>query len=241
MFLTPTFCAEPSNLNVVADGMGRQLHGASVQQMVNTARYDDYARAGLTLALLSHMSLDPLSGNRLEDFVDMMPSADGMVGVYLSFYQVANFVGSFVISRSSSEWSELQQAIGQNIDSRMFKAAAMHVRMREKYHSRIRVLEGRARAVHQKALDDALAIRNPQPAGRWVRPSDAVLDECYVLAHSAKQAGLIAPRQRLDFRMESVRQQAYRPDYRGSFYEMQTAFAAKYMASQNQATGTTLQ
>jgi len=228
MFLTPNFRAEPSNLNVVANGRG-QLHGASVQQMVNTARYDDYARASLTIALLSHMSLDPLAGICLEDFVDTKPSADSVVGVFLSFYQVANFIGSFTISRTSSEWSALQQAIRQNIESKMFKAASMHLRMRDKLNARVRGLEKRASAVHQKTLDDALNERNPQPAQGWRRPSEAVLDVCYSLARAARQVVFVPPRQRLDRRMDSVRRQAYHPDYRGSFYEMQTAFAAKYM------------
>jgi hypothetical protein len=235
MFLTPNFRAAPSTFNVAANGMGHQLHGASVQQLVNTAQYDDYARARLTIALLSHMSLDPLAGSRLEDFVDMKPSADGVVGVYLSFYQVANFIGSFAISRTSSEWSQLQQAISQNLASRMFKAASMHLRMRDKLNVRVRVLEKRASAVHQKALDDALNERNPQPAQGWRRPSNDVLEVCYAIAHSAKKAVFVPPRQRLDRRMDSVRHQAYHPDYRGSFYEMQTAFAAKYMMPQDTA------
>jgi hypothetical protein len=226
MFLTSNFRAEPSNRSVI----GQNLHGATVQQMLNTARYDDYARARLTIALLSHMSLDPQAGNRVEDFVDMKPSDDGMAGVYLSFYQVANFIGSFAISRSSSEWSQLQQAIGQNIASRLFKAASMHVRMRDKLHARVRILEMRASEVHRRTLDGALNERNPQPAQGWRRPSDDVLDICYAIAHSAKQAVFIPPRQRLDRRLDSIRRQAYHPDYCGSFYEMQTTFAAKYMA-----------
>lgn len=232
MFLTSNFRAEPSNRSVI----GQNLHGASVQQLVNTSRYDDYARARLTSALLSHMSLDPQMGNRVEDFVDMKPSADGMVGVNLRFYQVVNFIGSFTISMNSQEWTQLLQAIRENLASRMFKAALMHVRMRSKFNARIRILDKRASDAHLKALNEALNERNPQPAQGWRRPSNDVLDICYAIAHSAKQAVIIPPRQRLDRRMDSVRRQAYDPDYRGSFYEMQSAFAAKYMAPQNQAT-----
>lgn len=241
MFQTSNFRPEHSNPDIIGNGMREHLQGASFQQVVNQARFDDYARARLTIALLSHVSLDPHAGTSLEDFVDMRPSEDGMVVVYLGFYQVLNFISSFTISRSSSEWLELQDAIRQNLASRLFKAASMHVRMYKALNSRVRVLEKRASAVHQKALDEALALRNPHSPTHWVRPSDEVLHECYAIARSARQTVFMPPRKRLERRMEAVRVQAYDPDYRGSFYEIQTAFAAKYMAPQSRALSAALQ
>ena len=234
MFLTSSLRPVNSSRTLVGSNTVEHVQGAPLQQIVNYARYDDYARARLTIALLSHMSLDPLAGSLVEDFVDRAPMPDGTVGVYLQFYQVSNFIGSFAIPSSSPEWAQLKAAIGQNIASRMFKAASMHVRMRDKLHSRVRVLESRAGAVHKKALDDALAERNPQPAQGWRRPDADVLQLCYAIAQSARQAVFVAPRKRLDRRMEAVRVHAYDSGYRGSFYELQTTFAAAYLEPQSQ-------
>lgn len=239
MFQPATFRPTHSNPALCSASLVDYLASEAFQQHASQIRQDNYARARLAIALLAHIALNPSQGPEPEDHVPEAfshlqtlhrgPEDSDGVWVYLNLYQVSNFIGGFTISKNSPELVQLMQAVSANLNSKMFKAAAMHQRMLIDFHKRMRKIDHRAQHAHQQALEQELSVRNPQPEGHWVRPSESVLEVCYSIAGEAKAKVYGPARTNLERRMESVRVLTAHPDYAGSFYEIQTALAAQYV------------
>ena len=190
---------------------------------------DPAVLARLAIALLSHMALDPLTGNRAEHFVRGLEGAEGSeVWVSLSFHRVINILGSFFLPRDLPETTELLAAVEANLNGRLFKAATIHRRI-ERGTRRSRLLTRAAtRAGNERAriLTEGLT---PSAMPKYEYEQAAYREALYSQAQSAYDA-IYEPRYaQIQGRLRALGAQAYTSDFRGAYTDILIAFAQQYV------------
>lgn len=241
MFARNSFTPMHFNTEILFARVLEQLRSEQFEDQVQALNNDAAALARMTVALLQYLALDPNVGSRVEDFIPEAHPARrtnaGQVWVNLAFFQTANFIGAFTLESDSVELSLLVKAIQENLDSKMFKAAVLYRRLKSKFHPRVAAIRKRAQAAYQRALEASLARQNPQPVKGWVRPAAGMVERASEAGAHARELVYAPAREHLDRRMESVRKQTAHPDYAGSAYEIQTAFAVQHLLPAFSASG----
>lgn len=241
MFARNSFKPMHFNPAILSASVQDQLRSEQFEDQVQALNKDAGALARMTVALLKYLALDPNVGHRVEDFIPEMNPAGrfttGQVWVNLEFFKTSNFIGSFTIEANSAELPQLLQAIQENLDSKMFKAAVLYRRLESKFHPRVAAIRKRAQVAYQRAFYASLARQNPQPAQGWVRPTAEMIDRASESGRHARELKYAPAREHLDRRMESVRKQTAHPDYAGGAYEIQTAFAVQHLLPAFSASG----
>ena len=152
-------------LRMTQDYYPNYLRTEAFKGLVRTLKEDPRALARLTIGLLDHIALDPLEGDNIIDFVSYsgpdhalteLNAESESIWFYLHLNRVTNFIGSFTLPRSAPECAELFSAIQRNLDSKMFKAAAMHRRLEKLVPSRTRRIERKGRIAFQAVIDNAM-------------------------------------------------------------------------------------
>jgi hypothetical protein len=227
--LAPFYRDRPQLTGAHADYFRSSDYLARLEELGNDTR----ALARLSAALLEHVALDPLHGNKLEDFITVSSNAE-TVFVCLQLNRLVNPIGAFAVSSEAPEAAVLVQAIEKNLASRMFKAAVMHRRLAHGNTKRYRRFEKAARAAFQAAYDKAEST-TPQPA---YFSEDARYARMRAIRETAEaaRAEVYGPLEaRLKGRIHAVANQAYSADYRGGYYDILAAFASRYICPAPQA------
>lgn len=211
------------------DATAEFLRSAAFLEAINRADQDPAERARLLIGMLNHVALDPAEGTQAEHFVELQGE---YLRVWVKFYRTSSIFGIFTIPRTSSEGRKLVQAIQANLDSRLFKAACMHRRLRDKAPARDYRLCRRASA----AFSAELSKHEPQ----WTVQKFQILDDVPVRAHtpgalaaaeSAKQAIYQPATERRQRREEAVAAASCTLGNPGQdWYKFLAEFAMLYMA-----------
>lgn len=103
----------------------------------------------LMCQLLQQIALDPLTGDRLEDFMTEMQD-EVFFNIRLNRY--SNFIGLISLSPEAPQVAQLKDAITSNLSSRMFKAARMHRRMDARLRHITKVAGDKARTAYSAVM-----------------------------------------------------------------------------------------
>lgn len=117
----------------------------SFAKVMNKADKNDDTKAVLMIEALKGMALDPLAGDTPEAFASCYRKS---IVFNISFNRVVNFIGWFDLPADSERADQVLDAIRSNLESPMFKAAAVHRR-----------LDKRRKALHVIADDKAREAR----------------------------------------------------------------------------------
>ena len=216
------------------DDTAAYLRSPAFLAAVQRADDDPAERARLLIGMLSHVALDPSEGSQVENFLELQGE---YLRVWVKFYQVSSIFGIFTVPRTSPEGRQLVQAIRANLTGRLFKAACMHRRLRDKAGARDYRLCRRASA----AFSAELSKHEPQ----WTVRKFQILEDETFLAHtpaalaaaeSAKQAIYQPATERRLRREEAVARASCNLGNPGQdWYKFLAEFAMRYMAPQSPA------
>ena len=225
------FRDRPHLAGPVADHLRSEEYRKNVEALGN----DPKELARLTGCLLKHVSLDPLVGKRLEDFVNPFNVESEEYYFYLPLNRVVNFLGNFSLRRDSAEARALLQAIQENLNSKMFKAASMHRRLDQARLRHERRLTARAKAAYEDSL--AQSRRNATPyhgnlTAAERRQEEAQWTAMREAANAAHDAVYVEPHARMNRRIRAVGELAFDQDFRAGYTEILIAFAARYLCPQ---------
>jgi len=187
----------------------------------------------LTLALLSHISLDCLAGTKVSDFVDFYPE-DGQVWVCLQFHCLVNLVGDFTLSANTIDAHMLANAIQDNLDSKKFKAAQYYRKHNLLINKRCARFRQKAQVPSDLAREQLEAKYKTGYYGRdhyerEGRDNPIYREDCEQIFNNYME--FVAKLQsRLASRVHFVNKQAFDIGYQGSFHEIMVNFVSNYLA-----------
>lgn len=193
--------------------------------------------ARLTIGLLQNVALDPNQGTRVEDFTKhpgltyvrgQLADSDDSIFFNLRFHDVANFIGTFTLSKGAPEMPTLINAIRENLESPRFKAAQMHLRLQNKQNQRIR----RFRKLGYAAMDRQVAQSKkhaPQFSASQEAERMAYEQEQFKLRYQAFDAAFNPLRARMENRLQAVKKATVSKAFQGSYKDMLIAFAYQYL------------
>jgi len=211
----------------------RNCTAPDYQAKLDAVKGDSIRMAHLTIALLEHMALDPCQGTTVAEHTPfrgaLVRGGPGEAYIALEFHRVSNFIGGFFLSEASPVMQELLSAIARNLSSKMFKAAQMDRRLEQSVPSHYARFREKAEAAYSAAY-----VAAEQGAPAWkaydnVERCQYFEEKVYPVARAASTAVLAPLQDRLLSRLIRVRNLAYDEDFRGSYWEIQSAFARRYL------------
>jgi hypothetical protein len=187
--------------------------------------------ARLTVGLLKHMALDPTRGTQIGDFALGYDNPEDETIYFLCHInRVSNFVGYFELPRGSREAVKLVEAIRENLESRMFKAARMSRRLERKASGRYT----RIRAVARKDYNGVIERMSPGINFRDTHKPQvsAMITAMHEQANEAFDAVYKPLVARKEAREQAIGNAAFDAGFRGHFTSILGAFAIRYIMPQ---------
>lgn len=227
----------------VSQASADYLRSDAFKGLVKSLSGDPRALARLTINLLEHVALDPLAGSQLKDFAGysgpehalstLAPGAEN-TWFCLSLNRMSNFIGSFTLFSHEPECDLLLAAIQRNLDSKMFKAAAMQRRFDKKQPARTSRFERLSGKAYTAVMDEAL--KNPlYVSGSHSSPEVRDLRERVLLDAQSARAAIFNPlvARRLA-RYNKVAKASTTPGYYSGYSDILAMFAVQYVIPQHQ-------
>ncbi|MDO8416528.1 MAG: hypothetical protein Q7S87_09985 [Agitococcus sp.] len=199
-------------------------------EKILTLENDPTEKLRLTLALLTHVALDPVIGATVDKHVNLYPK-EGQIWVCLNFNRIVNFIGSFSIEPGTPDALALTEAIEQNLKGKLFKAAVMHRRMDKKVNKHCWRISKFCQAAYAKAMAE-LNFR-PSDNAAW-RTSDSYklkYDIANVTALMERDALSTSLKSRMFARIRAVGNAASDKVVQGEYTDILTSFASRYLAT----------
>lgn len=231
-----------SGYSSVSQASSNYLRSVAFKALANSLSGDPRALARLTIKLLEHVALDPLAGTKLADFASYSGPAHALSALApgaestwfcLSLNRMSNFIGSFTLSSHAPEYEMMLVAIQRNLDSRMFKAAAMQRRFDRKQPARTSRFERLSHKAYTAVMDEAM--KNPLYTSRAHTQEVRDLRERVLLEAQAAQAEIFDPlvARRLA-RYNKVAKATTSPGYYSGYSDILAMFAVQYVVPEHQ-------
>ena len=200
------------------------LCGQGLLDDIELVNKDPDTAALLLCRVLDHLAVSPLRGDVSKP--EPLFSGEGdEVFVNVQLAGVVNFVGAFMLSRSSLALSQLELAFSRNIKSSLFKAAQVQRRLASRCTRLLGQSQRRGSEAYRLAHEGALEAQG-RPWNQLPRQAHEQIREA---AEAARDACVEPRRAQILQRMQGISLKSMAPDVPKGYYDLLTYAALQWL------------